>query len=64
MNIVVDFYMPPHLFDSARADNDNESVTERIAKVILESVLDIKVFAVGFHKFMSQTMFVVKKVLK
>ena len=39
MNIVVDFYMPPHLFDSARADNGNESVTERIAKVILESVL-------------------------
>ena len=39
MNIIVDFYMPPHLFDSARGDNNYESVTERIAKVILKSVL-------------------------
>ena len=42
MNIEVDFYIPPCFFDSANKGNNFESVTERIAKAVLEDILNYK----------------------
>lgn len=39
MNIKLELSIPLHFFDSARAENDFESVSEKIAKVVISSIL-------------------------
>ena len=42
MDVNVELNIPPHFFDSANEQNNFESVSERIAKQILSTILDIK----------------------
>lgn len=47
---VFELRIPPHFFDSARADNNYESVSERIAKVFLSEILNVSPLLRGNDK--------------
>lgn len=38
---VFELHVPPHFFDSAKAENHFESVSERIAKAFLSEIIGI-----------------------
>ena len=41
MSIELELSIPPHFFDSAREENNYESVSEKIAKVFLKEVCGV-----------------------
>lgn len=47
---VFELHIPPHFFDSAKAENHFESVSERIAKVFLSNIMSIAPLARGDDK--------------